>query len=438
RLDQPAGASPNGFSADTQGYYVVDNNLTSFMPNGATTYGFVVDYRAANPIVHVISGSKGPGAFITTQKIDTISAPLFIHLSGQRRMAGMQVTINPGNDTVNQPFTLDPVSVLKGSNLGDVASALVLGWGASHAGKLNVAPTLNVAPANPSSIALSGSVTLTATADDAEDGSLTSKIDWEVLSEGNGPERVHGSGGSFTFKPNAIGTHPIQVIATDSGGKQAQQTITITATGTLQQFTNVQLTLEPGLSGSGISLSPNGLQAHWTVDQKNGVRANQGLFGGFWYVEGHRLVAQTNQAIGLVIGGVSLDPYHFDVTPPSCSVNTFGPGVYQDLISIDSPNVASSVEYYGLAVDYRGASPIVYVIMDGRLTNTLILKDVTVPIYPMLYGNVTMLGAPYDMEINFGATMFHENPAAALMAAGVSPTGLQLCWGTANTNCLQH
>jgi hypothetical protein len=436
-LERPAGATPDGFSVDNQGYFAVNNNVTLFSPEG-NTYGFVVDYRGAHPTVHVFDGQGTSAALITSQTLDTISQPVFIHLSGMRRVAGPQATINAGNDTTNRPFTFDPVAALNAANLGDVASALVRGWGATHTAAKNAAPTITVAPANPASIALGGMVTLTATANDAEDGSLTANIAWDVLSEGNGPERVHGTGGSFTFKPNAIGHHPIQASVIDSYGNQTLAApVSIEATGTLQQFTDVRLTLEAGLSGDGITVSPSGLQAHWTLDAKNGVRANQGLYHGFWYVEGHRLVAECNQAIGLVIGNVSLNPYHFDITPPSCSVNAVGPSVYQDLILTESfatPNVA----YYGFAVDYRGDSPTVYVIMNGKLTNTLQLKDVTVPIYPMLYGNVTGLGAAYDMEINFGATAFHEDPAAALAAANISSTGLQLCWGSMNQACLRH
>jgi len=433
-LGRPAGATQDGFSVNTEGFYFESQELTNFDPNG-DTYGFVVDYRGTHPVVYVINGSAKPGTRIVTKTLDAVSQPLFIHLSGVRRTAGFQVTINPGNDTTNRPFTLDPAAALHAEGLSDVATALVLGWGATHAPVWNMPPTLNVAQPSATSIAVGASVALTATASDPEDGSRDGKIDWEVLSEGNGPERVHGSGSSFTFTPRLIGHHPIQVSVTDAGGKVAQQTITIEATGALQQYSEVRLALEPELAGSGITLSPNGLQAHWSVDQKNGVRANQGLYGGFWYVEGHRLVAETNQAIGLVIGDVSLDPYHFDITPPSCSVNTVGPSTYQDLILVKQ-YTTPGIEYYGLAVDYRGSSPIVYVIMGGKLTDTLKLTDATVPVYPMLYGNVTGLGAQYDMEINFGATKFHEDPGAVLSAAGVSADGLRLCWGTSNQSCV--
>jgi hypothetical protein len=354
-----------------------------------------------------------------------------------RRLPGVQVVINPGNDTVNQPFTFDPVRILNGAGLSQPAAALVKGWGATHTAVWNAPPALSVLPPPVTSIALGQSVTLSATASDAEQGSLTANIVWEVLSTGYGPERVRGTGASFVVMPNAIGQHPVQVSITDAGGKVARSQLTITVPGSVPQVSDVRLTLEPALSGAGIQLSPDGLRAHWTMNDKYGVRANQGLYGAFWYFEGHRLVAEVNQAVGLVIGNVSLNPYHFNTAPPSCSVNTVGPGVYQNLIFVHTIEL-QHIEYYGFAVDYRGNYPIVYVIVEGKVTDTLHLRDATVPVYPMLYGNPTGTGAAWDMEINLGGTPFHNDPVAALKAANVDPQALKLCWGATNATCAQH
>lgn len=433
RLDQPAGAADSGgFSVNVIGYYAHGTETSDFKPAPSSTFGIVVDYRGAQPTIYLIGGASKPGELVTTQSL-SVTQPLYIHLSGQRRMPGIQVRINPGNDTVNFPLTLDPAAVLNASGHADVANALVPGWSRTKPRPLNAAPVLTLEGSQTSTIALGESVTFKASASDAEDGELTQRITWDVLSEGNGPERVRGDGGSFSFKPNAIGQHPIQVAVVDAGGKQDSETLTVNVTGTLQQFDPVKLVLEPDLSGDGIQLDADGLRAHWTVDQKNGVRANQGLYGDFQYVEGHRLGAPQNQAIGLVIGHVTLNPYQFNIAPPSCSVNNASPqvSVWQDLISVAETGVsADSAQYYGLAVDYREKSPTVYVIVSGKVIQTLHLTDVTVPIYPMLYGNVTGASG-FDMEINFGAKPFHEDVMAALSAAGVSTSGLKLCWGNA-------
>ena len=141
-----------------------------------------------------------------------------------------------------------------------------------------------------------------------------------------------------------------------------------------------------------------------------------------------------NQGVGLVIGDVSLNPYPFNVTPPSCSLNT-GAGIYQDLIFKAGLSDASSFEYYGFAVDYRGRYPIVYLLVSGAVAYVFHLTDATVPIYPMLYGNPTGAGADWDLSINFGAMPFHYDAKAALGAAGVDASSLRMCWGAANTAC---
>ncbi|HET8933232.1 MAG TPA: hypothetical protein VFN67_07340 [Polyangiales bacterium] len=433
-LDQGAGQT-GGFGIDTSG--VIDQEHAESQPfqrSAHGEYGFVVDYRTEHPTVYLIAGSSEQARVAGSRTLSTISEPLYIHLSGLRRQQGYQATINPGNDTTNRPFVLDVRGALQSSGHADVATALVLGWGGTHTGTWNEPPKLTVGSA-PSQVDVGTAVTLTASATDAEGGVGAAQIVWDVLSLGiAAPEHEHGTGGSFTFTPRTVGHHPVRVSVTDAGGKRVERVVTIEARGTLEQFSSVKLVKEPEFTSSSIQLSSDGLRAHWTEDHKNAVRANQGLYGDFWYVEGHRLVPEDNQAIGLVIGGVSLDPYEFDITPPSCSINTTGPSVFHNLMYAQS-QAPTNVEYYGFAVDYRGDYPIVYVVIGGVLATVLHLTDVTVPIYPMLYGNINGHGAAYDMEINFGGSTFHENPVAVLKAAGISTSGLKLCWGNSNSAC---
>ena len=433
-LDQGAGQT-GGFGIDTSG--VIDEAHVEGQPferSAHGEYGFVVDYRTDHPTVYLIAGSSDAARVAGSRTLSALSEPLYIHLSGLRRKQGLQATINPGNDTTNRPFVLDVRGALTSSGHADVAQALVLGWGGTHTGTWNEPPKLTLSGSVPSQVDVGESVTLTASASDAEGGVGAAQIVWDVMSLGIGPEHEHGTGGSFSFTPHVIGHHPVRVSVTDAGGKRVERIVTIEARGTLQQFSSVKLVKESGLTSSSIQLSSDGLRAHWTEDDKNAVRANQGLYGDFWYVEGHRLVPEDNQAIGLVIGDVSLDPYEFNITPPSCSINTTGPSVFHDLMYAQS-QAPTNVEYYGLAVDYRGDYPIVYVVIGGVLATVLHLTDVTVPIYPMLYGNINGHGAPYDMEINFGGSAFHEDPVTVLKAASISTSGLKLCWGNANSAC---
>ena len=82
-----------------------------------------------------------------------------------------------------------------------------------------------------------------------------------------------------------------------------------------------------------------------------------------------------------------------------------------------------------IAVDYRGAFPVVYVIVRSQVVDTIALDDVTVPIYPMLYGNPTVTPSGSAETINFGATPFHYVPATVLAGAGIDITGFKSGWG---------
>lgn len=439
-LNAGAGESAEGFSVDVGGVLSASGTqaAASFERSPHGEYGFVVDYRGDHPDVYVIAGTGDDQRLLAPRSLSAIGEPLFIHLSGLRRTPGYQVTINPGNDTTNCPFVFDPRVALYDEGHREVAAALVPGWGTTRRGDWNEPPSLELTSPAPAPLSVGESLTLSASASDAEDGDRSAEIMWDVQSSGIGPDHVGGRGPTFTFTPAVIGRHPIRVSVTDAGGKRAEQIITVEATGSLPQFSEVRLVQEPGLTGEGIQLSSDGLRAHWTLNDKLGVRANQGLYGDFWYMEGHRLVGEENQAIGLVIGEVSLNPYPFNTTPPSCSVNSVGPSMFRDLIfakSFSQPASEPAVEYYGLAVDYRDAYPIAYVILAGQLAAVLELTDVTVPVYPMLYGNVNEANAAYDMEINFGATPFHEDPAAVLQAAGVDASELKRCWGNSNAAC---
>lgn len=428
--DRMVGSDDQSFGVDTAGQVTARGSWAGYFPADNRTFGFVVDYRDAHPIVHVIARVNAQPAIVSTETLPEITAPVFVQFAGMRRTVGTHVTFNPGNDTVNAPFAYAPAALLHDAGFADAAEVIVLGWGGTHAGRWNAPPTLSLSSG--ASVSIGTPVTLTASALDPEDGALEAAIAWEVLSSGYGEERVRGTGAAFTFTPQAIGVHPVRASVTDAGGKRESVTVDIRALGALPQYAEVRMTPDPQ-SGAGVVISDDGLRVRWTVHAKNGIRANQGLYGAFWYFEAQRLVPPVNQAAGLVIGGVSLDPYPFNVTPPSCSLNTGG-GVFQNAIfrtGLANPDA----EYYGFAVDYRGRYPIVYVVVDDVVASVLHLTDATVPIYPMLYGNPTGAGAAWDIAINFGAAPFYYDPAAALGAAGVDASALRACWGDANAAC---
>ena len=434
-LDQRAGENAYSFGIDTHGQIYYNGNYQGNFDNQNLNYGFVVDYRGVSPIVRVITVDNGSPMVISTIMLTSITTPVFVFVAGARQTKEEQVRLNAGNDTTNWPFAFDPVALMTPIDAG-AAAVLVRGFGGTRAFAAHAAPTLS-AP-SPTTIALGQQVTLSATASDAEDGNLTSTIFWEDLATGIGPSATSHVGSSFTFTPNAIGVHPVRLTVVDAGGKRARAVVDVTVTGTVAQLTDVRLVTE-ATTGSGIGVSPDGHSAHYSVDAKHGIRGNQGLYGDFWYFEATRLGGITNQGVGLVIGGVSLDPYPFNTTPPSCSINSIG-GTWRDLMFRMGYN--NSTTSYGYAVDYRGRYPIAYVIaLDGAGDPTVVdeihLVDVTVPVFPMLYGNLSGTPDPYDVRINFGETAFTYDPVAVIGAwdGGVDTSELQLCWGNANAGC---
>jgi len=405
----------------TQGFNIDSGDGSWVDPKATSAYGFVVDYRQAHPTVHLIGiTASGPRVAFTTT-LSGVSEPLYIFLGGLRRNVGPQAAINAGNDTVNFPFAYDPVALMKASSIAG-ADQLVMGWGDSFAGVFNAPPSLQVSADQ--TVPPGTAVTMTATANDQEDGDLTATIQWEDRATPLGA-RVVGTGNRFTFTPDALGLHEVSATVTDRGNKVVTRSVRVTVSGTLPSFNPVRLAPD-STSGSGIALSIDGLGAHFTAPAKMGIRANQGLLHGFQYFEIHREIPPANVGGGLVTGDGNLNPYGPRDVPASCSVNVGG-GTWRDLMF--STNFSASEAYYGFAVDYRGASPVVYVIVGGVLADIIAMTDATVPVYPMLYGNPVSSATTPDETINFGAQPFHYDPRAVLKTASIDASALQLGWG---------
>jgi hypothetical protein len=102
-------------------------------------------------------------------------------------------------------------------------------------GGTNTAPTVQISgPTNGASFASGSSVTFSGTANDMQDGNLTSSLAW--TSSIDGPI---GSGGSFSTSALGVGTHTVTASVTDSGGLSGTASISITIT----QATGITLTI---------------------------------------------------------------------------------------------------------------------------------------------------------------------------------------------------
>jgi hypothetical protein len=388
--------------------------------------GFVIDYRGSSPVVHLVQGAQAPAVIASCTM--SVTAPLYATYWSERATVGYEGRINAGQDTVNQPFvfSLDALkAALMASGHVDAAAALVPGFGRTRAGRVNQVPTLD-APATVT-VAFGQPVTLSGSALDPEDGDLSAQISW-VDTASLWHARVAGMGAGFTFTPNSIGIHPVDATVIDLDGGKVSKTVKVVVTGTLPQPNPVQLAVD-ATTGQGVTVSADGLSATFAGTGKDGVKANTGLYGDFWYFEVHRINPVRNMGFGLMVAEGSLNPYAFDDVPWSVSVNTVG-GVWRELMPFDEYTGMAGDTDFGWAVDYRGEHPKVYVIARGALLTTFDLEEVWTPLYPILYGNIAYPPIPGpDLGVNFGATPLAIDAKTILAAAGIDVSAMKLGWG---------
>ncbi|MDB4975690.1 MAG: hypothetical protein JWN48_4031 [Myxococcaceae bacterium] len=398
--------------------------------------GFVVDYRGASPKLMLLQDAGG----VTTVKATcslTLTAPVFVYYGGEHARVGYEYQINTGADTTNHPFFYQEAAVrtaVAAASDAGTASALVRGFARTNARPLDAPPSLTV-PGD-MTVAAGQMVTLTGSAADTEDGVLDTQIQWlDSSSQHHAP--VKASGASFSFVA-ALGRHPVIASVTDLDGVTTEKTVMVEATGSLPQAPVVRLTPDP-LSGEGITLNdPVNLSAKFNGPGKDGIRANQGIYGQYWYFEVHRNASIRNMGIGVVIGDGALNSLTFARVPWCASLNVEASAFYINLIDAGSWSYVADPDDadYGFAVDYRGTHPILHIIIHNEWKASLTLDQTWVPVYPMLYANGpngTSDAQPAlpvgDMTINFGATPFAQDPVKALTAKSIDLTGFKKGWG---------
>lgn len=195
--------------------------------------------------------------------------------------------------------------------------------------------------------------------------------------------------------------------------------------------------------------------------RKRAVRANVGVRPGeFRYFETRRFAGFASTELpnigqGIITPSAQIDPYccYIDpgdtdyttyvsgspaaptaanITPPSMTINAVG-GVFARLVQVDAPFSPSTLSltqtlYYGFAVDYRGADPVVYVVANDS-SGAMIVSNAVIagafgnaPAMPMLHGH-PVSGAGPHAAINLGLQNFHYSLAdvrAAITARGVT------------------
>ena len=158
-------------------------------------------------------------------------------------------------------------------DLGTVGRDVYYGYGLVQAraaleylgydgGTGNTAPTLSItSPAPNSSFEQDVAITFTATADDAEDGSLSDAIVWKL----NGTTLFTGA--TFTKSDLPVGTHTIEASIVDSGSLTTTKQVVVTVTQTsVEQSLNASIATNKGtyINGEKVTVTV-------TVKDQNGV-----------------------------------------------------------------------------------------------------------------------------------------------------------------------
>jgi hypothetical protein len=126
---------------------------------------------------------------------------------------------NSSGDTVSLNVTTDAIRVLLSNRSGNFYGIRELTVNA----ETNSAPTVGIsAPTNNTNIIVGNSLTFTATANDVEDGSLSSSITWSSSIDGS-----LGTGNSISANLS-IGTHTVTASVSDSNGTSGAATVSVT------------------------------------------------------------------------------------------------------------------------------------------------------------------------------------------------------------------
>jgi hypothetical protein len=486
-LSTPPGSDTTSFGVNALGFVWANGAWAGNLGGDQNTYGIAVDYRGAYPTVYVITSNvvDGPGAVVKTMAMPTVNTPVYIIVGGFALTSGIQSTINAGNDLLTQPFAFDVKKALTTAGVAG-ASQVILGWNPPVP-----APVVDIANA-PATTTLGASLTLTATALDLYGNNLGALLRWtdsasastatgasfQLPTASTGIHKITAAvmsgttvlsydqiqvevldidtdgDGLFNSDEYLHGTN-VNVADTDGDGitdgwevrrglNPLANDSALDADGdgftNLQEFfadTNPHATSSyPGMPNktllsttdkhASVTVTPDRLGVTFSGYGNCAVRSDTSIApgSGFFYFEGRRNVAKGNFGFGVGLASTPLDnnPGR-DAT--SMGINALGFAWFNGAWA---GNLGGDQDTYGLAVDYRGSTPIAYVIVSqtlagpGQLVKTLPLPAVQGPLFIVVHGYALTTGV--QQTINTGndlvANPFRYNAAAILSAASVS------------------
>ena len=126
-------------------------------------------------------------------------------------------------ETIQIRFAFDSVDAIENGFTGWLIDDVAVTRQSSCTGPVNIPPAVTItAPADGTQVVEGTSITFAGTANDAEDGDLTSDLEWT-----SSPGVVIGTGGSFS-QVLSVGVHTITAEVMDIGGKTGSASINVT------------------------------------------------------------------------------------------------------------------------------------------------------------------------------------------------------------------
>jgi hypothetical protein len=162
------------------------------------------------------TGTSGCGILPNAAYIEDIAAHELGHALGLNHSTSTDATMYPSYSYCSQSFrTLAS---------DDIAGAKSL-YPAATQPPANTTPSVTItSPANGATFVQGSTISFNATATDAEDGNISSRVQWTD----NGASL--GSGNLLSSVLNLVGIHTIVATVTDNGGAQASSQVSITIT----------------------------------------------------------------------------------------------------------------------------------------------------------------------------------------------------------------
>ncbi|MGH1441571.1 MAG: choice-of-anchor U domain-containing protein [Cellvibrionaceae bacterium] len=443
------------------------------------TVSIAIDYRGPNPVVHLFGDRFGDNSslYSITEELSSVTGTVFLYVAGSQ---GEQYRINFGGtdgaaferaptatiETIlynggalleyGMPIarTKPSLSITEGSQLAQQNASVTFTAVATDADSADISTSVEwfldgVSQGASSTIspstAIAGTYKLKAVVEDSEELSSELSVDLYVHPSSGGGALDQDQDGLTYDQEITASSNPARPDSDGDGlsdgyevanGSDPNVTTALPAGFEAHEDT-LFFNFENSATSHIVSTSDDGYSVGYIpgIDGKAAIRANQGMKGEFRYWEGqglfdgdlgYGLIGPSEPINDYCCTSFPVDPQDFsalDAPGSSMGINTFGDtnGIWQRLVFQTA--YTNNDSYIGLAVDYTGSTPVVYVLGTAGLETTINLPSYNSleAIFPMFYGNLpTERDAIALQTANFGQEPFFYDPVQVLTDAGVS------------------